>query len=265
MYWLSVNKFPLDFRQRRWLLEFADRLSETLRKDKQTPEHFLSLKYTRTDLNERFTNTMLRYRPMAGIMLAPGQGLPETPTSLEIKELTESHNDEGLINLDHLVPEYAGWFAGGTEAELRQDFFGAGGMVILWLDAGQEPSAPKFDVPPVLRSHPAMQGMDMEGQMAKGMRLQHPFLRRSREVFGAHLPDGPVKRHALFIAPKLNSQDVVAATANTRAAWFELFSAYLSECPENRGILLMLRNPEFDEELISLLQAMRDGGKEFPL
>lgn len=84
-------------------------------------------------------------------------------------------------------------------------------------------------------------------------------------MFGAHLPDGVLKRHALFIAPKLNSQDVVAATANVRAEWFQLFSAYLSECPENKGVLLMLRDPEFDESLIELLEGMRDDGKEFPL
>ena len=264
LYWLPVETFPLKFRQRAWILNFLERLTEDLKKDKQTVENFLQIKYTRTELNDRFVNTMLEYRPMTGLLLAPGQQLPATPTSLEVKRLTESHGPEGTLNLDHLVPEYCAWFAGPQEKEQRRDFFGVGGMLLIWLDEGQEAPPPEFEIPRVITSHPAMKGVDFKEQMRRGARLRHPFLKRSGEIFAAHLPDGPARRYSPFVLPRFRSQHFTEVTPDVRRQWFELFSAYCIESEADRGILLAFRDGDFDERLIALLETMKQDGEEYP-
>ena len=64
LYWLSVNEFPVSFRHCRWILGLLDLLTEDLKIDQQTVETFLQLGFARTELNDRFTLTMMDYRPM---------------------------------------------------------------------------------------------------------------------------------------------------------------------------------------------------------
>jgi hypothetical protein len=90
LYWLPVSEFPIGFRQRAWILEFLDQLNQELKKDKQTTETFLQLKFARTELNGRFTNTLMEYRPMTGLMLAPGGALPHNLTPLSQAAFRES-------------------------------------------------------------------------------------------------------------------------------------------------------------------------------
>src|SRR5438445_12997458 len=96
------------------------------------------------------------------------------------------------------------------------------------------------------------------------MPLEHPFLQRSREIFAAHLPDGPVRRHALFVLPRLRSHHFTEATPETRKRWFEIFSGYCIESEADKGILLALKHPSFDERLIEIINAMREKDQEYP-
>jgi hypothetical protein len=265
VYWLPVSEFSISFRQRLWILDFIERLNVELKQQKLTIEQFLQLKYTRTELNERFLNTMFDYRPITGVLLAPGQQLPAPPTSLEVKRLTESHGPDGTINLDHLAADYCAWFSGPGQQEQRQDFFGVGGMLMVWIEEDQEKPIPKIEIPRVIRTHPAMQSVDFDAQLRKGNRLQHPFLKRSREVFAAHLPDGPVKRHAVFVLPRLRSAHFVDATPDTRSTWFEIFSVYCIESEVDRGILFAFKDSDFDERIIAILGAMRKNDQEYPV
>ena len=265
LYWLPASEFPIRFAQRRWILEFFKRLDCDLKKAKLAIEQFLQLKYTRTELNELFLNTMFEYRPITGILLAPGQQLPQPPTSLEIKRLTESHGPEGTINLDHLAPDYCAWFSGSKQEEQRNDFFGVGGMLLIWIDEGQEAPIPQFDIPRVILTHPALKGVNFQELLRKGNRLQHPFLKQSRELFAAHLPDGPVKRHAMFVLPRLRSAHFIDAAPEVRRNWFQIFSAYCIESEADGGVLFAFKDPSFDERMISILDEMRGNGWEFPL
>ncbi len=264
LYWLPVSNFPARFQQRHWILEFIERLNLELRREKLTVEQFLQLKYTRTNLNERFLNTMFEYRPITGMLLTPGQQLPQPPTSLEVKRLTETHGSDGTINLDQLAPDYCAWFTGAQSKEQRQDFFGFGGMLLIWIEEGGEPAAPQFEIPRVIRTHPAMSGVDFAEQLQRGNRLQHPFLRRSREIFAAHLPDGPVKRYAIFALPRLRSNHFLEATAEERSGWFEVFSSYCIESEADRGILFAFKDANFDERLTAIVDSMQESGLEFP-
>jgi hypothetical protein len=137
-------------------------------------------------------------------------------------------------------------------------------MMFLWIDEGGEQPPPSFELPNVLRTHPAMKGVDFEAQMRRGLRLQHPFLTRSREIFAAHLPDGIVKRNSLFVLPLFRSVDFIDATPEKRAAWFEIFSAYCVESPHDKGILLALRDGKFDETLIALVEATNERVQDYP-
>lgn len=264
LYWLPVSGFPIPAAQHTWILEFFDQLDQELKKGQQTVEMFLQLKYTRGELNERFTNTLLEYRPITGLLLPPGGQLPKAPTALEVKQMTDHPGKDGTISIDHLAPDYTVWFAGQKHREQRQDFFGVGGMLQLWIDEGGEPAPPSFEIPNVLRTHPAMKGVDFEAQMRRGLRLQHPFLKRSREIFAAHLPDGPVKRHSMFVLPLFKSKDLVGSTLDQRAEWFEVFSAYCAESPADKGILLALRDGQFDQKLIELVEATNKELREYP-
>jgi hypothetical protein len=265
LYWLPVEGFPIPFRQREWILSFFDKLDEVMLKQRQVPENFLRLKHTRTALNDRFVNTVHEYRPMTGLLLMPQQQLPAVPTSMEVKKLTESHNSDGVLNLDHLVPDYAAWFAGGDAVSHRRDFWGVGGMLTVWIEQGQEPKGFDFEIPKVIATHPSMKGVDFREQMRKGMRLQHPFLARSRELFAAHLADGPVKRHSLFVLPRLTGPHFADATPATRATWFQVFSCYCAEIEDQGGILLAMKEPDFDDTLIEIIEAMKEAEKEYLL
>src|SRR5260221_3137001 len=106
LYWLGVRGFPIESRQKSWILAFLENLNGELKKQKQVVETFLQLKYTRTGLNERFTNTLLQYRPMTGMLLASGEQLPEHLTSLQARRSTDSHATHCTLKLDHLLPDY---------------------------------------------------------------------------------------------------------------------------------------------------------------
>jgi len=49
-------------------------------------------------------------------------------------------------------------------------------MMLLWIDEGGEPAPPSFEFPNVLRTHPAMKGVDFQAQIRRGLRLQHRSL-----------------------------------------------------------------------------------------
>jgi hypothetical protein len=115
-----------------------------------------------------------------------------------------------------------------------------------------------------MRTHPAMKGVNFEEQLRKGNRLLHPFLKRSREVFAAHLADGPAKRHSLFVLPRLRSAHFVDTTPEIRSSWFQVFSAYCIESEVDRGILFCFKEGNFDDRLIAILDSMRENGWEFP-
>ncbi len=260
LYWLPIDTFPVKFRQREWILTFLDLLRDELAKQEFLTENFLQLKYAREELNQRFTETLMTYRPLTGMVLTPGAQMPATPTTLEIKDMVENPAADGSISVDHFAPDYCCWFAGLQDSEQRRDFFGVGGMLILWLAQSEETKAPVIEIPRVLRTHPAMQGVDFNAQLRQGFRYKHPFLKRSKEVFAAHLSNEAIKRGAPFILPRLRSQHFFDATPEERAKWFEIFAGYCIESQADKGLLLALKDPKFDEKLVFLLEAMEGKG-----
>ena len=73
-----------------------------------------------------------------------------------------------------------------------------------------------------------------------------------------------MKRHSLFILPLFSSSHLVDASPERRATWFEIFSAYCIESPKDKGVLLAVRDPEFDETMSELVEAVHEKLGEYP-
>ena len=53
---------------------------------------------------------------------------------------------------------------------------------------------------------------------------------------------------------------MTTVSAQERESWFTVFDGYLVESPGDKGVLLMLKKPDFDEELGKLMKQMREDG-----
>jgi hypothetical protein len=266
LYWIPVAGFPIPFRQREWLLAFLEKLSAVLEETKGLqPETFLQLKYTRAELNRRFMQTLLEYEPVTGILLRPGEGMPQTPTSLEIKELVENPDANAEIRIEHLTPDYCGWFLQKKGGDQRNDFLGVGGMMLLWV-ANDEANAPaKLKIPRSIRTHPDFAKFDIDAQLRKLHSMQTPWLKQSKEIFGEPLREEGFFQGVPFILPRLDATDFMTATEEKLKEWFGVFGAYCIESEKDKGLLLAVGDPDFDETLQGILDEMRTEKLEFGL
>ena len=265
VYWMPVNQFPTPFRQREWILKLIEHLGEHFKKLNLLEETFLGLKYTRQDLNRRFTQTLLEYNPITGLLLAPGDGMPATPTSLDIKKLVDNPDSNAEINVQHLAPDYAAWFLQKKAQAQRQDFLGVGGMTMLWVEPDANTPPQKLQLSKKALTHPAFAGHDVDAMFLKLHSMQAPWLKLSKEVFGKTLKDEAIYQGIPFILPKLAAADFTAATDKRLTEWFQVFHAFFAESEKDGGMLLAVKEPDFDETLQGILQTMVDEGMRYPL
>lgn len=265
VYWMPVNQFPIPFRQREWILSLITRLSAHFEQAKLLEETFLGLKYTRQELNRRFTQTLLEYNPITGLLLAPGEGLPATPSSLDIKKLVDNPDSNAEINVQHLVPDYTAWFLAKKAAAQRQDFLGVGGMMMLWVPPDPKGPPEKLRLSKAAQTHPAFIGHDLDAQFMKLHSMQAPWLKQSKEVFGKTLKEEAIYQGIPFILPKLNAAAFTSATEEQLTEWFGIFHACCIESEKDGGLLLAIAEPDFDETLQQILQAMLDEDMRYPL
>jgi hypothetical protein len=66
------------------------------------------------------------------------------------------------------------------------------------------------------------------------------------------------------VLPLFKSMNFIQATTQQRTEWFEIFSAYCIESPSDKGLLLALRDGQFDEKLIALVEATNEKMQEYP-
>jgi hypothetical protein len=265
VYWMPVNQFPVPFRQREWILKLIEHLGEHFKKANLLEETFLGLKYTRQELNRRFTQTLLEYNPVTGLLLAPGEGMPATPTSMDIKKLVDNPDSNAEISVQHLVPDYAAWFLQKKAAAQRQDFLGVGGMTMLWVQPDPKAPPEKLQLSKKAQTHPAFAGHDLDAMFLKLYSMQAPWLKLSKEVFGKTLKEEVIYQGIPFILPKLAAADFTAATEEQLTEWFTVFHACCIESEKDGGLLFAVKQPDFDETLQELLQTMVDEGMRYPL
>ncbi len=256
VYWLPVREFAVPFHQRQWILNLLGRLEALFSKQQLLSETLLQLKHTRHELNKRFTQTLLDYQPVTGILLTPGESLPGTPTSLEIKKLVDSPNQKGEIGIEHLAPDYCVWFLEKKETAQRQDFLGVGGMIMLWVKGDEANAPPKVRVSKALSTHPAFAAHDFDAQFRKLHSMQAPWLKKSKEVFGEPIREEALYQGVPFILPKLDAAAFTAAKPEQLEAWFSVFHACCIESEKDKGLLLAVKDPDFDETLQAILDEM---------
>jgi hypothetical protein len=81
--------------------------------------------------------------------------------------------------------------------------------------------------------------------------------------FTAMSPGDERLQKARFVVPLLKSRDFFERPTEDCERWFQLFEVYLTESPEDQGILLASRN-EMEEMLVSVVERMTNDGLNYP-
>jgi hypothetical protein len=262
LYWLPVSGYPLPSRERLWLLAFFRQLKSVLTSRQLRLETFLQFKMVYPDLQNLFLSKSQEYQPMTGLQLAPGARLPQAP---DMKQIEDEIKKGGSVDVKQWMADYCYWFVAKKDEPQLQDFFGCGGMTLLFIKPDPATQPPNLKIPKIMRTHPAFKGPESESARAIAYSLQDRFLKQSKEVFGEAIRDDSAYKGIPFILPLLKSPDFFRATPEQRARWFEVFDVYCTESKEDKGILLALKDTAFDDPLIAILKQLADEGMKYPL
>ncbi len=263
LYWLPVSGFPLSWRERHWLLTFVTRLRNLLTSGNDWKlGTFLQAKALTRENTDLFLARKLDYTPFSGIALRPGTGMPAAPSNDAVRK--EIEDNAYNVDVSQWMPDFCYWLLTGDDEEQRFNFLGTGHMSFLFTAPDKTATTPpKLFAPRILRTHPAMKDGKLEQQMKITEAMQRPFMKRSKELFGSGIRDHHAYDGIPFVFPMLTSADLIAALPEDLAQWFELFGAYFTESPADKGCLLAVADPEFDEPLSDLLKQMRDEGEVY--
>lgn len=266
LYWMPIKEFPVLPRQRGWILEFLKRLGPALKaSDGLREENFLPFKSLYPDYLDRFTQMSVEYLPLSGISLAPDTKPTNNPTFEEIKNLIEEGSKSGKpIDVNQFVPDILYWFLMKRGEEQRQDFWGGGGMITLYLKPDMASQAPKIHFPKVITSRPDFD-KGMEGKIQATYSMKDSFLQKSKELFGKPFEKLPMYQGLRFILPILSSSNLMNVAAAERERYLQLFDGMFIESKADHGMLMMMKNPLFDDQLFEILQSMLKDGHEYPI
>lgn len=266
VYWMPVSRFPMMPQPKEWLLEFHKRLAKMLGQLDLREECFLQFKSLYPDLIDRFTATSGEYMPMMGAALTPGQAPQALPSFEAIKEQVEHASKSGEpVDTTRWMPDHLQWFLKKYPDRQRADFFGYGGMLTLYVAKDPAMAAPKIEVPRYVRTNPGFDEDEMKSQVTAVYSLRDAFLAKSKERFGEPFRSDASYRGLLFVLPLFTSEALVQSTPEQRAAWFDVFDGCVMESKVDRGVLLAVRQPDFDESLMEVVEGMRDDGLAYRL
>jgi hypothetical protein len=141
----------------------------------------------------------------------------------------------------------------------RADFLGHGGMLTLYLAPDPKTASPELKVPLLFRSMPCYSEDDSR-QIQALYSMQDKFLAQSKEAFGEPFRGDSNYKGLMFVLPLFTSASLLASTFDQRALWFEVFEGYFIESKVDCGMLLVLKDPHFDEALAGLLRGMKEDG-----
>ena len=264
IYWCGVREFPVNAYERTWFLEFLVRLASHLKQTQKLREqNFLQNKFLLPDLMDLFVKRAEEYVPIIGMTLIPGTEPIKIPDAEQMrKEAQKDIDAKRPLDPARWMPDYAHLFLDPDTTAQRADFFGYGGMLGLYLKPDPRQIEPLPELPRIFTTHPAFSpAMFKQHQMS--LAFQDPWLMQSKEVFGEPFKDSSSFDGLPFILPLLTSASLLDATADERKRWFELFDGYWIESKPDKGLLLVLKAPDFDLELVELLDQMRLDGYTF--
>ncbi|HLW86631.1 MAG TPA: hypothetical protein VKR60_15545 [Candidatus Sulfotelmatobacter sp.] len=258
LYWIPVHSFPVPALQRDWLLTFLDRWGRVAAKQLSLrAELFLQLQSVQPNLSDALVKCAPDFNPVFGLSRRPGGGLPPLPTQQDVKAMQRG---EKAFSFSDYAGDYCYWFLAGAEDKQRALFFGQGGLTTLYLKPGPAPAVPKVRLPKAMQEHPFFK--DADEKMAAASRLSSPFLKKSKELFGAGLESSPQYPGILFIVPLLASADFFSRPEEEVKSWFDLFDIYVRESPVDRGILLATK-PDLEEAMAEIVREMKAEGMEY--
>jgi hypothetical protein len=265
LYWLPVNSFPAPIGQRKWLLQFFGRWSALLTtKMGLREELFFQFKAVEAVKNA-FYSHQREFFPVLGLSRRPGDTLPDPPSAEEIRSMSKATLDTGKpADVNPYMPDYCFWFAKKAASQQREFFLGYGALTNVFLKpdpkAAPPQLAPQFAF---LKKREDLKQFDLDGALATAGAMKDGFLPKSKELFGAGLEQEPRYEGLLFILPLLTSADFFSQPVTEIDKLFQLTDVYINESPADGGVLLAFRE-EWEEELIEVLQKMRDEGLDFP-
>ena len=264
VYWCGVGEFPVNSYERTWFLEFLRRLSRHLQQTRKLREsNFLQNKSLLPDLMELFVKRSPEYVPIAGMTLIPGTAPVKLPAAEDIqKQVKEDSDAKRNPDLKRWMPDYAHLLLSPDTPAQREDFFGHGGMLGLFLPPDPRQPEPLPELPRIFTSHPAF-SPEIFKQHQTSIAFGDPWLAHSKEIFGEPFRDNASFEGYPFVLPLLTSASLLAATPEDRKRWFELFDGYWIESIPDKGLLLLLKDPDFDPELVNLLEKMRSEDHAF--
>jgi hypothetical protein len=287
--------------QRMWINQFLDRWFSAIGSEHGCSEEvFMQMETVQKnkELSDRFYANLFKERPLVGHSVSSMRQPPKgVPTDEEIEQVRA-----GKKKFDYHAMSTcrACWLRGNDTAAFRDAYMGFGGMTILVLPQSEEnktnlepmrrmistlklpafmrdepvlktlvegldPERP-LDPPPVIRNHPAMVQMNSMIELKgsdpnkKMQRLMFGF--KSKEAFGKPLKNDPAYPGISFVLPRLASGEILHSTAEERASWFELFTAYLMESPEDEGMLLLAK-ADSQPQIVQVLESLRKDGYQY--
>jgi hypothetical protein len=298
LFWIPVNLGSIPRSQREWLLEFFARLSAHLAEaNGLQAEHFMQMQVIDGDkqLRETFMNSMMKESPLLGRCWLPREKQPVLPSE-EDRELMARKKKE-YRPFDY-VQQQAWWFLSRNAEGLLEHYLGHGGLTAFFHKPDAEelmPPLPVLDqpiiIPKFLRNHPhlkvILEGFDPhqpdrvpgfvrnhpmmkqlyrvlepDKMQEKSKAMMSPFREQTKEIFGAGLPRNLEYEGILFVLPRLASQDFFAQTDQQIRRWFEVFDVYVTESPEDRGIV-MAGKDDLTSVVASIVEKMRSKGYRY--
>jgi hypothetical protein len=261
LYWIPASPVPIPSVQRLWLNSFLDRLSLLMTKSHGLrSEVFLQYKTLIPDLYESFVDKALDLRPLMGLAQRPGQEIPPVPTLEDLQPIIEGKEK---YDLGKFVGDFCYWFVRKNEKWQREQFWGHGGMTILYLAPDPATKTAPLRIPKYLREYPGFSELfklfDPDQAVADAQALSDGFRKKSLEMYAEELKKSVQLKGIPFVIPLLSTRDFFNSPEDIFKKWFELFDIYVNESPADKGILIASKL-DIEEDLIGILKEMKEEG-----
>lgn len=264
LYWLPVSDMPVYGRELDWLMRFFDELHMALVKDnKLRQESFLQMKLTAPQghVKDMLHRHQMKLMPLMGLGRKPNGKLPPIPTEEDLDPIIKG---KAKFDFNAHVADYMFWFLDRDEKWKRELFLGCGGYTMIYLPPDPATTPPPLPDYPAVREMPAFKHFNADSLWQATFLLGDAFREKSKQVFGKGLEEDPSFEALPFIIPYWKAGELLAATPDDLAQWFDVFDLWITESPDDRGILLASKD-DLDLLLIDILEKMRQDGNFHPM
>ncbi len=254
LFWLPVSVYPLVHDERAWLVEFLNRFSSLLEKDRGLRcEVFLEYAGLSAQRAIDLQSYAAGRRALFGIGRSSDEDFAPLATPEEVQEsLRTKEPGNAAIAGRQLL-----WFLHKGAERQRELFLGDGCTAMMFLPPDPGTTPPRLPFTPALRAaHPAFQHYDVDASIEAAYAEKDAFLEKSRKLFGRGLDTRAEWAQARFVLPRFASADFLKAPEDLRDRWFDLADVYLFESRADEGVLLAFQKEAFREALSIALESM---------